>query len=208
MSGPYREQQIDGRKLEPDPTPRRRVHLAGITTAALGVGIGATAPMLGPLAVLLGGGMALLGIALFHEAPANPMKAECPACSADIVEIDPSADAVFCPSCGDYARSGNGMLFPMQDDFVASRPTFAIPVSIDTPLELPPICADCGARNATRRVPLGVAIAAIPVDPEAARRIVRVPYCAEHTSGAEAELGAVRVRSRALWLEAVRDRTS
>ena len=205
MSGPYRAQEIDGRKLEPDPTPRRRVHLAGITTTLLGVGIGATAPMLGPLVAVLGGGMALLGIALFHEAPDKVMRSLCPSCSAEIVEIDPTAAAVHCPSCGDYARLGSNMLFAMHDDFVASRPTFAIPVSPTGPqAELPPICAECGARDATRRLPVEVHVPGIPLASEAAYRLVRVPHCADHGHGAASDVGAVRVRARALWLEATR----
>lgn len=202
MSGPYREQQVDGRKLEPDPTPRRRVHLAGITTTLLGFGIGATAPMLGPLAAVLGGGMALLGIALFHEAPENPMKAHCPVCGGEIGEIDPTADVVHCPACGDYSRSGSGMLFPMHDDFVASRPVFAIPIPRDVPAQLPPICAECGSRSASHRVPLHVQVPGIPLASEASHHVVPVPHCAQHASGAAAGLGAVRVRSRALWLAA------
>ena len=202
MSGPYREQQVDGRKLEPDPTPRRRVHLAGITTTLLGFGIGATAPMLGPLAAVLGGGMALLGIALFHEAPENPMKARCPACGAGIGEIDPAADVVHCPTCGDYARSASGMLLPMPDDFVAGHPAFAIPVPRDVPAKLPPICAECGARSASRQVPLHVQVPGIPLASEASHHVVGVPHCAQHASGAAPGLGTVRVRSRALWLAA------
>ncbi len=206
MSGPYRAQPGDGRRLEPDPTPRRRVHLAGITTTLLGVGIGATAPMLGPLVAVLGGGMALLGIALFHEAPQSSMKATCPSCGEAIGEIDPSAEAVHCPSCGDYARSGSGMLFPMPDDFVASRPTFAIPVRRGANLELPPVCAECGSRSTVRRVPVEVHVPGIALasteEGWAGYRVVGVPHCALHYSGAAADLGAVRVRARALWIEA------
>jgi len=204
MGGPYREEQVDGRKLEPDPTPRRRVHLAGITTTLLGVGIGATAPILGPLVAVLGGGMALLGIALFHEAPQSSMKASCPTCGAEIAEIDPRVDAIHCPTCGDYARMGSGMLLPMHDDFVANRPTFAIPVPRHADLKLPPICAECGSRSAIRLVPVDVHVPGIPLAAESAYRVVGVPHCAQHASGAAADLGAVRVRSRALWNEAVR----
>jgi hypothetical protein len=202
MSGPYRAPQVDGRKLEPDPTPRRRVHLAGITTTLLGVGIGATAPMLGPLVAVLGGGMALLGIALFHEAPQSSMKATCPSCGEEIGEIDPSADAVHCSTCGDYARLGSGMLFPMSDDFVASRPTFAIPVSRTDATHLPAICAECGSRSVSRRVPVEVHVPGIPLASESSYRVVGVPHCAQHASGAAPDLSAVRVRSRALWVEA------
>lgn len=201
MSGPYRAQEVDGRKLEPDPAPRRRVQLAGITTAALGVGIGATAPVLGPLAAVFGGGMALLGLALFREAPHNPMKARCPVCGAEISGIDPHADAVHCPACGEYARSGSGMLFLMHDDFVASHPTFAIPVTTREPATLPPICAECGAK-AGRHVSLEVTVPMIPPGSENDHRIVRIPHCTRHDSGAVSELGAVRVRARALWAAA------
>lgn len=204
MSGPYREQQVDGRKLEPDPTPRRKVHLAGLTTTVLGVGIGATAPMLGPLAAVFGAGMALLGFALFREAPANPMKAPCPGCGAIIGAIDPSADVVHCPTCGDYARSTSGMLFTMRDDYVATQPTFAIAVSSREPLDLPPICAECGAEGASRAVPVEVHVPTIPLGAETLHRLVRVPHCTLHVAGAAPDLGAVRVRSHALWLAASR----
>ncbi len=204
MSTPYRQQHIDGRKLQPDPTARRRVHVAGITTAALGVGIGATAPILGPLAAVLGGGMALLGIALFREAPKNPMKALCPACNAEIGEIDLSADAVQCPVCGEYARSESGMLLPTRDEFVANRPTFAIPVPSGEGLELPPICAECGAGGAKHAVAIEVPVPTIPVGSETWHRLVHIPHCTAHAAGAAADLGAVRVRSHALWLAAVR----
>lgn len=176
------------------------MHLAGVTTTLLGVGIGATAPILGPLVAVLGGGMALLGIALFHEAPESSMKARCPTCGAEIVEIEPTTDVVHCPTCGDYARLTNGMLLAMHDDFVAARPSFAIPVRGDAPLVLPSICAECGGADVSHHVRLEVHVADIPLATPSAYRVVDVPHCARHASGALAELGALRVRSRALWL--------
>ncbi|HVJ89577.1 MAG TPA: hypothetical protein VM580_07210 [Labilithrix sp.] len=200
MAAPYREQQADGRKLEPDPSPRRKVHLAGATTVAIGLGIGATAPLLGPLAAVMGGGIALLGIALFREAPKNPMRAICPICTAEIGGIDPALDAVLCLTCGDYARSVSGTLTVMRDDFVANAPIFSIPVGLGPPREMPPICAECGASGVSGAVALEVNVPALPLASENAVRIVHVPHCTEHDRGAEAALGAVCVRSRRLWL--------
>jgi len=202
MGAPYRSYEVDGRKLEPDPSARRKVRLAGLTTAALGVGIGATAPMLGPLAAVFGGGLALLGLALYREAPHNPMKAPCPECTAEIGDIDPLAEAVRCPSCGDYARPGGGVLVAMDDHFVAREPTFAIPIGRGAPPDLPPICAECGRAGVSHAVRVPVNVAGIALDADSAFRVVLMPHCLEHSRGAAAELGAVRVRSRALWLAA------
>lgn len=202
MAAPYRSQDIDGRKLEPDPGARRTVRLAGMTTAVLGMGIGATATMLGPLAAVFGGGVALLGLALFREAPRSPMCAPCPACDATIGGVDPLVDAVRCPSCNDYVRLAGGMLFTMRDDFVASSPTFAIPIGLGPLPDLPPVCAECGAADATDIVEIEVDVPRIPAASEQLLRIVRVPHCSAHHRGACAEAGAVRVCSHALWLGA------
>jgi hypothetical protein len=204
MGAPYRSQDLDGRKLEPDPGTRRKVHLAGMTTALLGIGIGATAPALGPLAAVFGGGMALLGLALFREAPRSPMRASCPACASEIGGIDPRVEAVRCPSCSDYVRSAGGMLLTMRDDFVAGSPAFAIPIGLGPLPELPPICAECGAADAIVVVEIEVNVPGALLASDHSLRVVQLPHCSAHHRGASAELGAVRVRSHALWLGAKR----
>lgn len=206
MGAPYREVHDDGRKLEPDPQARRRVRLAGLTTAALGVGIGATAPMLGPLAAAFGGGLALLGLALFREAPKDPLKACCPACAQEIAEIDATMSIVRCASCGEYARARNGMLLSLPDDFIADVPSFAIPIG-RAALPLPRICAECGASNAHNSVRIDVKVPGAPLLPETWHRYADIPHCDAHTQGATSELAAVRVRSHALWLAAMKSPT-
>ncbi|MBX3224966.1 MAG: hypothetical protein KF795_30900 [Labilithrix sp.] len=201
MGGPYREPHVGGRRLEPDPAARRKVRLAGLTTAALGVGIGATAPLLGPLAAAFGGGLALLGLALFREAPASPMKAPCPTCGATIAELDPSTDAVRCPACGEYARVTSGVLLEVPHDFVARDPLFVIPLERAV-LELPAICAECGAPGARHLVRVAVSVRGTALDADAPAEIVDIPHCRDHGDGAAPDIGAVRVRSRALSLEA------
>ena len=201
MGAPYREQPVDGRRLEPDPAARRKVRLAGATTVALGLGIGATAPMLGPLVAAFGGGLALLGLALFREAPMSPVKASCPSCSAEIAEFERSTETVRCPSCGDYARVVSDMLIAIPDDFIASTPTFAIPLE-RVVVDLPPICAECGSRNARQLVHLEVYAHGSQLGAAGSSWLVGLPHCAEHASGAAADVASVRVRSRALWLAA------
>lgn len=200
MRGPYREQQTEGRRLEPDPAARRKVRLAGLTTAALGVGIGATAPMLGSLAAAFGGGLALLGLVLYREAPKSPMKAACPTCGATIAELDPSTDAARCPTCGDYARVMSGVLAAVPHDFVAREPLFAIPLELAR-LGLPPICAECGA-HARHLVRVAVSVHGTTLAGDAPAEIVEVPHCQQHDAGAAADIGALRVRARALSIEA------
>ena len=201
MGAPYREQQAEGRRLEPDPAARRRVRLAGITTAAIGLGIGATAPMFGPLVAAFGGGLALLGLALYREAPKSPVKASCPSCTAEIAEFEASTETVRCPSCGDYARAVSGMLLAVPDDFVASAPAFAIPLE-RAAVDLPPICAECGAR-ARHLVRLEVNVYGTHLGAAGSSWLVGLPHCAEHARGAAADVASVRVRSRALWLAAL-----
>ncbi|MBX3214647.1 MAG: hypothetical protein KF850_21610 [Labilithrix sp.] len=201
MRGPYREQQTEGRRLEPDPAARRKVRLAGLTTAALGVGIGATAPMLGSLAAAFGGGLALLGLVLYREAPKSPMKAACPTCGATIAELDPTTDAVRCPTCGDYARVMSGLLAAVPHDFVAREPLFAIPLELAL-FGLPAICAECGAPDARHLVRVVVSVHGTPLAVDTPAEVVEIPHCREHDSGAAADIGTVRVRSRELAIEA------
>jgi hypothetical protein len=202
MGAPYRERQSEGPRLEPDPAARRKVRLAGLTTAALGLGISASAMTLGPLAAAFGGGLALLGLALYKEAPDSPMKASCPACSDVITGIDPRTDVIQCPSCGEHAGVTGETLVAVRHDFVAREPAFAIPIA-RARRGLPAICAHCGAAGARHVVSLEVSAFGTQVDVDLPVQVVDVPHCEAHDDGATVAPGAVRVRSRALWLEAM-----
>lgn len=222
VADPYRSKRVDGRALKPDHAPRRRVHRAGVATALLGVGISATAPVLGPAVIAVGGALALLGLSLFREAPTTAMKAPCPACGDEIAGIDPAAEVVRCASCDEYVGRGSGALYLLRDDFVARTPVFTIPIRGEAeahphewseheaqprPDLAPPspsfetICAKCGA-DASRAVPVLVPWAdALHVGDDLGA-VVMVPHCDRHDDGADASIGAIRVCSRALWLAA------
>ncbi len=202
MGAPYRHTQLDGSKVEPDPAARRKVRLAGLTTVALGMGIGASAVALGPLAAALGGGLAVLGLALYREAPANPLRASCPACGGGITGVEPTTDVVECPSCGEHACLMGQELVPVRHDFVARSPAFAVPLERAQD-GLPPICAQCGVPTAGASVPLLVSDYGKRLGEDAVTRVVVVPHCDAHHDGAVAEPGAVLVRSRAHWIEAM-----
>lgn len=204
VADPYRSGHAEGRALEPDHRPRRRVHRAGIATALLGAGIGATAPVLGPAVLVVGGAVALLGLSLFREAPTTAMKAPCPSCGAEVGGIDPGLEVVRCEACDEYVGCGSGALYLLRDDFVARSPVFAVPIRAASPLvRFAPICAKCGAGDATHAVPVPVPFASAIHAPDDPGSIVMVPHCARHHDGADGAIGAVRVCSRALWLSAM-----
>jgi len=204
MASPYREEETERSKLEVDAAPARRVRRAAAATAAIGVSIGATTPLLGLGAAALGGGVALLGLLLLRETARGAFKGPCPACGATIAEIDAACELVGCPACGEYAAARSGSLRALRDDFVARTPEFPIPLAPELPA-LPAICAQCGAANAARLVPVEgqtpLARAGSPTY-AASDRIVLVPHCEVHRDGAALTPGALRVRSYAFWLGA------
>lgn len=202
VGSPYRSDETEGRKLEPDPAPARRVRRAAAAAAFAGVSIGATTPVLGLGAAALGAGVALLGLFLLREATGGAMKAPCPSCGAQIGEVDPAVEAVLCASCGEYARTKNGALVALREEHVADAPLFAIPIAVEVPT-LPPVCAECGAPAAGRLVPVEAPSYPGRVNHSfsmAGEPVVLVPHCDRHRNGAEVSSTTLRVRSYAFWL--------
>lgn len=207
VGSPYRSEETSTRKLERDEGPARRVRRAAAATALIGASIGATTPLLGLGAAALGGGVALLGLLLLRDVRHVAMKAPCPSCGAEIGDIDPSLQAVLCPTCETYVGSREGGLFLLRDTFVADAPLFEIPLALAV-ASLPQICAECGEEGALRLVPLETRAIALLGEGDGGdldggpRPVVRVPHCSRHVAGAVISgIGPLRVRSHAFWLE-------
>jgi predicted RNA-binding Zn-ribbon protein involved in translation (DUF1610 family) len=169
--------------MEPDNSIRRRWRDT-IIYAVVGVGLLAWAVAL-LSSTLVGAGLAgVCGACSLVMAYFGPASAPCPACGKILHDLSARFKGSLhrCPHCKNYSRAKE-RLEPVPEDFVADRPSFAVPVGLGE--RLPALCCVCAApaeradelveHRTTRDSPVTVVKTVLRVP---------VPYCATHKDGA------------------------